>query len=128
FKVMLWVCPFVTADSLTFRQLEPTGILLKDRNGHTAIRKWWNGYSAVLDCTNPAAVKWIHDQLDRLQQSYGIDGFKLDAGDPEFYEPDDLSYRQTSRSGHCEAWAQVGLKYSLNEYRSCWKLAGQPLV
>ncbi|GIP17344.1 glycoside hydrolase [Paenibacillus montaniterrae] len=128
FKVMLWVCPFITADSLTFRELEPTGILLKDRSGNTAIRKWWNGYSAVLDCTNPAAVEWIQAQLDKLQREYGIDGFKLDAGDVDFYECDDLSYVPTSRSGHCEAWAKVGLKYSLNEYRACWKLAGQPIA
>ncbi|MCU6712583.1 glycoside hydrolase family 31 protein [Paenibacillus sp. J5C_2022] len=129
FKVMLWVCPFVSPDSLTFRQIEKRGILLKDSGGKTALRRWWNGFSAVLDCTNPAAVAWMREQMDALQREYGIDGFKLDAGDPEFYEPDDLSYVPgTTRNGHCEAWAKVGLKYRLNEYRACWKLAGQPLV
>ncbi|MNB75528.1 Alpha-xylosidase [compost metagenome] len=129
FKVMLWVCPFISPDSRTFRQLEPAGILLKDREGKTALRKWWNGYSAVLDCTNPDAVKWIQEQLDTLQREYGIDGFKLDAGDAEFYEPDDQAFiPATTRSGHSEAWARAGLKYRLNEYRACWKLAGQPLV
>ncbi|BFT74361.1 glycoside hydrolase family 31 protein [Paenibacillus sp. P36] len=128
FKVMLWVCPFISPDSSTFRKLEPAGIFLKDGEGKTAIRKWWNGYSAVLDCTNPQAVAWIHEQLDSLQSQFGIDGFKLDAGDLEFYESDDLSYEKTTRNGHSEAWAKVGLKYPLNEYRACWKLAGQPLV
>ncbi|WP_364142652.1 TIM-barrel domain-containing protein [Paenibacillus sp. LPE1-1-1.1] len=111
---------FVTPDSLIYRQLDQTGILLKDRDGKTAIRKWWNGYSTVLDCTNPLAVQWMHEQLDALQKEYGIDGFKLDAGDSEFYESDDLSYiPATTRNGHCEAWAKVGLKYPLNEYRAC---------
>ncbi|WP_438448462.1 glycoside hydrolase family 31 protein [Gorillibacterium sp. sgz5001074] len=129
FKVMLWVCPFVSPDSRAFRQLEPSGFLLKDRNGKTALRKWWNGYSAVLDCTNPEAVRWIHKELDLLQTEYGVDGFKLDAGDAEFYEPDDQTYvAGTSPSGQSEAWARVGLRYRLNEYRACWKLAGQPLV
>ncbi|UQZ35552.1 glycoside hydrolase [Paenibacillus sp. PK3_47] len=128
FKVMLWLCPFISPDSLTFRQLEPAGILLKDREGKTALRKWWNGYSAVLDCTHPGAVKWIHDRLDALQNEYGIDGFKLDAGDAEFYEADDQAFVPSTRSGHSEAWARVGLNYRLNEYRACWKLAGQPLV
>lgn len=128
FQVMLWVCPFVSPDSLTFRKLQRTGVLLKDREGRTAIRKWWNGCSAVLDCTNPEAVKWIQEQLDFLQAEYGIDGFKLDAGDLEFYEPDDKSYVPATPNDHCEAWAKVGLKYRLNEYRACWKLAGQPLV
>ncbi|CAI6083196.1 glycoside hydrolase family 31 protein [Cohnella sp. JJ-181] len=128
FQAMLWVCPFVSPDSAAFRELEPQGLLLKDREGKTAIRKWWNGYSAVLDCTDPRAVAWIHGRLDALQAAYGIDGFKLDAGDPEFYEPDDRSAVPATRAGHCEAWARVGLKYRLNEYRACWKLAGQPLV
>ncbi|MBB6729799.1 glycoside hydrolase family 31 protein [Cohnella zeiphila] len=128
FQVMLWVCPFISPDSMAFRKLEPEGLLLQDREGKTAIRKWWNGHSAVLDCTNPKAVEWIHGQLDALQAEYGIDGFKLDAGDLEFYEPDDRSHAPATRNGHCEAWAKVGLKYRLNEYRACWKLAGQPLV
>ncbi|WP_150273264.1 glycoside hydrolase family 31 protein [Paenibacillus tepidiphilus] len=128
FQVMLWVCPFISPDSRTFRTVEPAGLLLKDNSGRTAIRKWWNGYSAVLDCTNPGAVKWIQDRLDDLQRDYGIDGFKLDAGDAEFYAEDDLGYTPATPSGHSEAWARVGLKYRLNEYRACWKLAGQPLV
>ncbi|RAV05554.1 glycoside hydrolase family 31 protein [Paenibacillus sp. YN15] len=129
FQVMLWVCPFISPDSQVFRKLEPAGVLLKDRNGRTALRKWWNGYSAVLDCTNPGAVQWIHGQLDFLQREYGVDGFKLDAGDVDFYEPDDMAYAAgTTPSGQCEAWARVGLRYKLNEYRACWKLAGQPLV
>lgn len=128
FQVMLWVCPFITPDSLTFRQLLNTDYLLKDASGKIAIRHWWNGYSAVLDCTNPDAVKWLFKQFDKLQQDFGIDGFKFDAGDPNFYEPDDQSYIKTTRNGHCEAWARVGLSYPLNEYRACWKLAGQPLM
>ncbi|WP_168120307.1 glycoside hydrolase family 31 protein [Paenibacillus sp. HB172176] len=128
FKVMLWICPFISPDSIIFRKLEPSGILLKDREGRTALRKWWNGYSAVLDCTNPAAVEWIQDQMDALQREYGIDGFKLDAGDADFYETDDRSYAPVTPGGQCEAWAKVGLKYKLNEYRACWKLAGQPLA
>ncbi|MGI2295066.1 glycoside hydrolase family 31 protein [Paenibacillus sp. GXUN7292] len=128
FKVMLWVCPFVSPDSPAFRELEPSGLLLKGSDGQTAIRQWWNGYSAVLDCTNPDTVNWLHAQLDRLQADYGIDGFKLDAGDNEFYEAGDQSYAASTPNGQCEAWARVGLKYPLNEYRACWRLAGQPLV
>ncbi|WP_152395492.1 glycoside hydrolase family 31 protein [Paenibacillus guangzhouensis] len=128
FKVMLWVCPFVSADTMTFREIEPKGYLLKDESGQTAFRRWWNGVSTVLDCTNEEAVAWLHAKLDDLQTTYGIDGFKLDAGDLPFYESSDQSVVRTSRNGHCEAWAKVGLRYPLNEYRACWKLAGQPLV
>src|SRR5690606_39405792 len=30
FRVMLWVCPFVSADSATFRELARRGLLLRD--------------------------------------------------------------------------------------------------
>lgn len=128
FKVMLWVCPFVSPDSRTFRQLELKGYLLKDAAGQTAIRRWWNGYSACLDLINKESVLWMYEQLDNLQKNYGIDGFKFDAGDLSFYDNTDLSAEPATRNDHCEAWGKIGLRYKLNEYRACWKLAGQPLA
>jgi alpha-glucosidase (family GH31 glycosyl hydrolase) len=56
FSVMLWVVPFVSPDSAAFRELEAKGLLVRDRNGDTAIRRWWNGFSALLDLTDPAAT------------------------------------------------------------------------
>ncbi|QJD86405.1 glycoside hydrolase family 31 protein [Cohnella herbarum] len=129
FKAMLWTCPFVSPDNAAnFRRLEREGYLLKDESGETAIRRWWNGYSAVLDCTNEAAVAWYEGELRLLMDDYGIDGFKFDAGDPQFYRMSDQSAVTRHPNGHCEAWAKVGLNYPLNEYRACWKNAGQPLV
>jgi alpha-glucosidase (family GH31 glycosyl hydrolase) len=127
FKVMLWVCPFISPDSVTFREAQSKRYLLRDADDETAIRQWWDGHSAVLDCTNAEAVQWLHDRFDALQ-AIGIDGFKFDAGDPHFYRADDRCSQPTDPCGHCEAWARVGLKYRLNEYRACWKCAGQAIV
>ncbi|WP_372630260.1 glycoside hydrolase family 31 protein [Cohnella sp.] len=129
FQVMLWTCPFVSPDNAAnFRWLESRDYLLRDENGEIAIRRWWNGYSAVLDMTNAAAADWYHAQLQGLMEEYGIDGFKFDAGDPEYYRASDRSAVPQHPNGHCEAWADVGLRYAFNEYRACWKKAGQPLV
>ncbi|TYP79094.1 glycoside hydrolase family 31 protein [Paenibacillus methanolicus] len=129
FKVMLWICPFVSPDNAAnFRFLERQGYLLRNATGETAVRRWWNGYSAVLDCTNEAAVRWFDGELERLMTAYGVDGFKFDAGDPQYYRADDRSAAGAHPNGHCEAWARVGLRYALNEYRACWKSAGRPLV
>ena len=49
--------------------------------GGTYICKWWNGYSASLDLTHPEAVKYFQGRLTYLGDEYGVDGFKLDAGD-----------------------------------------------
>lgn len=39
--------------------------------------KWWKGWGAFLDYTNPKAVKWWHNQLDNVL-SLGLDAWKLD--------------------------------------------------
>lgn len=107
FQVMLWTCPFVSPDNAAnFRILESKGYLLRDEKGETAIRRWWNGYSAVLDCTNPEAVSWYQKELQQLMDEYGIDGFKLDAGDPEYYRASDRSMTQM----HQTVIARLGRK------------------
>lgn len=138
FKVMLWVCPFVSADqAVVMRQImKNKGFLMQKKDASTtwqnakdpAIIKWWNGYSALLDFTNPAAVEWFNQELDRLVRDFGVDGFKLDAGDMQFYPSDALSMKPATPNRHCELYAQFGLRFPLNEYRACWKMAGQPLA
>lgn len=127
FPVMLWVCPFVSPDSATFRDLERQGLLVRTVDGGTAIRKWWNGYSGLLDTTNDDAVAWLHSRLDELRDAYGVDGFKFDAGDPRFYGTGDRTARPTHPNGMCESWARAGVRYRFNEYRACWRMQGQPL-
>ena len=90
--------------------------------------EWWNGQSAVLDLSNPAAVKWFNQQLDRLVKDYGVDGFKFDAGDMHFYPVNSLSMGSVTPNQQCELFAQFGLRFPLNEYRACWKMGGQPLA
>jgi alpha-glucosidase (family GH31 glycosyl hydrolase) len=146
FKVMLWVCPFVSPDSATGRALQREGCLLRDpvigdtaklpeegKAGDAAMVRWWNGTSAVLDLSNPKTRDWLRARLQHLVDEYGVDGFKFDAGDSHFYGPSVsgrpmLSFAPRTPEEHCMDWARVGLDFPLNEYRACWKLAGQPLV
>jgi alpha-glucosidase (family GH31 glycosyl hydrolase) len=63
FKVMVWVCPFISPDTEVFRELMGKKILLLDNENNPGatwqqaqkpvIINWWNGYSAELDFTNP---------------------------------------------------------------------------
>jgi len=129
FKVMLWICPYFSPDCETFRLLNRKGYFLKDKRGGTYIRKWWNGYSASLDLTNPQAVKYFQERLAYLIEEYGVDGFKLDAGDANHYNDANIkAHRTISPNTFSELWAELGLPFKLNEYRACWKLAGQPLA
>lgn len=129
FKVMLWVVPFISPDSPVYRYLAEKKILIfadKEKTKPASV-EWWNGVSALIDLSNPDGVKWFKDQLNNLINEYGIDGFKLDAGDPERYVGT-WSFNNYTPNEHCEAYALVGLDYRLNEYRASWKMAGQPLV
>jgi hypothetical protein len=129
FKVMLWVVPFISSDSPIYRKLKENKMLIFADREKTkpAIIEWWNGVSGLVDISNPEGEKWFKDQLNNLVSTYGVDGFKLDAGDPESYVGT-YSYKDFSPNEQCEAWARIGLDYQLNELRACWKMAGQPLV
>jgi alpha-glucosidase len=127
FKVMLWVCPFVHTNCAAYPDLARRNLLLKNASGDVALVKWWNGVSALLDFTNPEAVAWFRSQLDYLQATYRVDGFKFDGGDSEFYKGT-VDSRSVSPNTHSELHGKIGLEYPLNEYRAMWKMGGQPLV
>jgi alpha-glucosidase len=131
FKVMLWICPFVGADSPEYRELASKGYLIKKKGSQSpAVINWWNGQSACYDLTNPNASDYFVSVLKKMQAEYGVDGFKLDAGDNSFYDPRYIdSYKKDAIStDHTLAWAKVGLEFPFNEYRAGWKMGGQPLV
>lgn len=139
FKVMLWICPFVSPDSEIFRKLAREGMLILDRERtyevnwtntqeNAAIIRWWNGASACLDLSNPKTQKWFKDRLDHLIQEYGVDGFKFDAGDARFYRDNIVSFKDGIPNEHSTYFAEIGLEYPLNEYRASWKMAGLPLA
>lgn len=129
FEVMLWVCPFISPDSLTYRKLRDQGYLVKNKDGQVAIRSWWNGYSAVLDFTNPEARSWFTDELSYLMTTYGIDGFKFDAGDARFYRDDDQTHDPAATANdQCTIFNNLAVDYPLNEMRAAWKNAGQGLA
>lgn len=131
FKLMLWVCPFVSADSPEFRDLQSKGYLIKRKGTHSAaIIPWWNGYSACYDLSNPEAAAHLKGELRKMQEKYGIDGFKFDAGDINHYNDPTLEFydRQATSVDMCEYYAKIGLDFPFNEYRAGWKMGGQPLV
>ena len=59
FKVMVWVSPIIASAGPRYKFLRDKNYLVKDKNGEIAVRKWWSGFSAVLDFTNPEAVNWM---------------------------------------------------------------------
>jgi alpha-glucosidase len=131
FKVMFWICPFVSPDSPEFRELRQMGALVMDAvEDRPAVVQWWNGFSAVLDMSNPVACEWLSGKLRGMQAEYGVDGFKFDAGDAPNYTPDKVRVHDGKSYGqeHTALWCRFGLDFPYNEFRASWKTAGQPAV
>lgn len=129
FKVMLWVCPFISGDSEKGREAVKKNIVIVNKEGNPAVTRWWNGYSLVLDLSNSEANQWFKSALDHLVEEYGVDGYKFDAGDAEYYTGD-VSFFDKSATANIqsELYGKIGLDYPLNEYRALWKMGGYPLA
>lgn len=117
FKVMLWLCPFVSPDSAEFRKLEKLGYLVKNQDDSTFITRWWNGFSAVYDLSNPKAYDYFKNVLVSLMEKYGVDGFKIDAGDPEYYNKDNKYFNSNCLSEQATYLSKLGEEFSLSELR-----------
>ena len=137
YKVVLWVCPFVSLDSQSYRDLTGHGRarpgkggFVLDATGKPAHERWWNGYSALLDLTDPKGDRWFRDQLDRLKRDYGVDGFKFDAGNVMYYShPGHRVYKEDATSGdQCYAYSILGEDYPTSEHRLVWKMSGRPVM
>ena len=152
FKVLLWMCPFVSMDTPAYRRIAwgrnpddvrgyPTkgGFLTESRGGRNgAVINWWNGRSALLDFTHPNAVAWFTEQLDRLVRDYGADGFKFDGGGVHFYSgcvgmegasPKTYAHDPSaSPAAQSALYGQFALKYRGSEYRNVFGFAGKPVI
>ena len=139
FKVILWMCPWVSMDSPAYRLLTrgidpfkvgrfPTGGLYRDAAGKVVPIEWWNGVSAMLDFTDPRGREWFKGELDRLVADYGVDGFKLDGGALHRYVGLTPFAKGVSTAEQANGFAAFSLQYPVCEYRHAWNYGGQPVV
>lgn len=142
FKVMLWVVPYYTADGvfwkeqwMNYREKGDTIWIVNAENpDFPAVMQWWDGFSNVIDLSNPKGYDWFKKQLEYLVNEYGIDGFKFDGGDAIYYSQERFlsktqSYkRNITPNEHSELFVKLGLEYPFNEYRAAWKMGGQAIA
>ena len=94
FKVMLWIVPFCDQNATVYQEGSDHHYWVMESNDSGKLSpvgvKWWSNKeegSAVLDVTNPHAVRWFVKRLQNFANEFGIDGFKLDAGEIEYIPP-----------------------------------------
>jgi len=129
FKVMLWLAPFMSADTPNFRELAAKKMLMfaDAEKSKPAIVKWWDGYSGLLDFSNVKTREWLKAQLQSLVDKYGVDGFKADGGDPRYFK-EIFSSNDVLPNEQSVLYAKIGLAFPLCEVKDTWKLAGTPIA
>ena len=149
FKVLLWMCPFVSMDSPAYRLLEyglspdtvepqPVGGFVTDpllgqydgppARNKAATVEWWNGRSALLDLSHPNGRKWFLGQLDGLRRDFGIDAFKFDGGGLSDYVGWKAQDGTLDAAGQNACYAGLAATYRGSECRCAFGLAGRPII
>ncbi|MCB9850729.1 MAG: glycoside hydrolase family 31 protein [Phycisphaerales bacterium] len=95
FYPCFWLTPFINSEnridmtgivegaSPNFAEARDRGFLVKRPNGEPMITDWWKGRGGLVDFTNPDAVTWWHDQIDKTRP-WGLHAIKCDDGEGNF--------------------------------------------
>lgn len=79
-RVCVWINPYIAQDSALFDEGMEKGYFLKRQNGDVWQWDMWQSGMAIVDFTNPEAVDWYQQGLEKLLDM-GVDCFKTDFGE-----------------------------------------------
>jgi alpha-D-xyloside xylohydrolase len=79
-KICVWINPYIAQRSPLFAEGKTGGYFIKRADGSAYQTDQWQAGMAIVDFTNPAAVKWYTGHLERLLDM-GVDCFKTDFGE-----------------------------------------------
>ena len=130
FKVTSWVIPFLHRQSAAGKEAVEHGYAVKTKDGEPYLVRWWQGRGYLIDSTNPAAMSWFGQRLQKLQDETGLDGFKFDGGEA-MYVPEDGVLHQPGRSRNHYSHAYVdwiSKNYSFCEVRTGWMNQQAPIL
>lgn len=121
FKVTAWVIPFLDPESAAFTEGKGKGYLVRNRDGKPYLIAWWQGQGGLLDVTNPSALEWFRERLEKLRAETGLDGYKFDAGEAAFFPADALCAEPIQANEFTHRYIEfIGKHFSLCEVRSGW--------
>lgn len=128
FQVTAWVIPFLDPESDAFAEGKARGYLVRQPDGEPYPVRWWQGLGGLLDVSNPSALAWFGERLERLQRETGLDGFKFDAGEAVFFPPDAVSAEHLPPNEYTRRYVDfVAQHFRLTEVRSAWNNQRAPI-
>ncbi|VIO93415.1 Glycosyl hydrolases family 31 protein [Brugia malayi] len=109
-RLTLWVHPFVNLISENGKNPTLRHLFVRDSSGQPGIVEWWQGQAYVIDFTNPEAVQWFCEQLEKIKK-VGIFSFKFDAGEVTYLPEDVHLYSGASPNDFCEAYVRTAASF-----------------
>ena len=109
-----------------------TRYLVHDANGLPALTSWWQGRLAgYFDFTRPAAADWWSSRVLELRSTYGIDSFKIDAGEsnwlPSCFNFDNIP-TSSQPNGYSQSFVQNMERFGpMVEVRTGWNSQNVPV-
>lgn len=79
-KICVWINPYIGQKSVLFKEGKEKGYFLRKKDGSIWQTDMWQAGMAIIDFTNPEAVRWYQDKLEVLLDM-GVDCFKTDFGE-----------------------------------------------
>lgn len=79
-RVSAWINPYIAQRSYLFEEGRKLGYLVRRADGSVWQWDMWQAGMALVDFTNPDAVRWFQDKLRALLGD-GVDAFKTDFGE-----------------------------------------------
>jgi alpha-glucosidase (family GH31 glycosyl hydrolase) len=106
YKFGLWVTLWINNDAKNYAYAAQHGYLLKSKTdpSQPCSVTWWNGTAGIVDLANPAARDWYVGQLQNLEKTYGVDGFKFDT---RFFDESCATYPGYTALDYIKLGAQV---------------------
>ena len=135
YKSLLWISPYISGDNRTtyldYRlsggRKKPLLVESAEYPGEECIVHWWSGKSVSLDLTNPEGAEAFVDQLKECQALYGIDGFKFDGGEAEYFRGKAKFY-EGAAADYSHAYGEVCRFFPYHESRVGYRNGGSPIM
>lgn len=129
FRIALWLTPFIEEKADNFKYaFDHHYLILNPDKKAPYLTTWWNGTAAIVDLSNPEAYSWFLGMMKDLQTRYGVDGFKLDAGDAEYLSKPFSSFGKITANEYADLFASLGTHFEANELRVSWRTQSMGLI
>ncbi|MGC8578970.1 MAG: glycoside hydrolase family 31 protein [bacterium] len=123
FKVSLWVPPFVNNDSSNFNS-STERYFIQSKNGGVSLVAWWDTFgtkkAGLINFADLDAMDWWAGLLNNIVSNYGIDGFKFDAGEANWFPSDGVTTGYLSPNQYSDFYITINKHVPAMEFRAGW--------